>query len=83
VQVKRLALLLAFTGLAVSNTPVLFYWLGDTAVRSFLINTFLPLYASLAGAAMTMPGIAIFLREMRKEPIPPLFSWRPRRESFL
>ncbi|GBC69433.1 hypothetical protein HRbin01_01131 [archaeon HR01] len=83
VQLKRAALLLAFSGLSVSNIPILLYWLGDTALRGFLMNSLLPLYASLLGASMTMPGIAIFMREVRKEPIPPLFSWRPRKESFL
>ncbi|MEM3031976.1 MAG: hypothetical protein QXK39_03575 [Nitrososphaerota archaeon] len=53
------------------------------AIKAFLTTTSLHIYTALGGAVVASLGVSIFMREARKEPPPPLFSWRVRRESFL
>jgi|GEM_PF-6117526 len=80
---RRLGFLMALTGVITANMPSLLYIVGDIKVRAFLTTTSLPFIGALAGAGPALLGTMLFLREVRREPPPPLFSWRPRKESFL
>lgn len=74
---------MALAGVTASNILNLLYILGGTAIKAFLTTTSLHIYTALGGAVVASLGVSIFMREARKEPPPPLFSWRVRRESFL
>ena len=74
---------MALAGVVTSNIPNLLYIVGDLGLRAFLTTTSTPVIGAVAGSVPTALGITLFLREVRKEPPPPLFSWRARREGFL